>query len=232
MKTGNLDLNKQETVDRIAGHVGKLLRNHFGKGPEVLNVSLDDRSIVLHLKNFMTPIEDALLAKKDEKTFRYTRELMMKALVPALETFVREDLHLRFMSLYYDWNPGNSSGMITVLLDSETDANRNYEGRESVHTQIVDILTKTQAEPYYIDSWWVDAKTLLVFRKGIAILLEKELNALGYTDVLKTAKRSLEKELMWKEAHISKTVRKPMTDLYIDWNFDRDDSVIVCRFDG
>lgn len=227
-----MDLNRKETVSLITRYVGKLLRTHFGKGPEVLSVSLDERSIVLHLKKFITPIEDALLAQKDEKTFRYTRELMMKALVPALEIFVREELHLPFMSLYYDWNPENSSGVIVVLLDAEADESEAYEGREEVHEQIVEILTKTQAMPHYIDSWWVDSKTLLVFRKGIAILLEKELNALGYTDILKTAKRKLEKDMLWKEAHIGRAVRKPISDLYIDWNFDRDDSVIICRFEG
>ncbi|WP_172195791.1 Na-translocating system protein MpsC family protein [Saccharibacillus qingshengii] len=223
-------MNQKEMTSLIMRYAGKMLRTHFGKGPEVLSVSLDHRSLVLHMKKFTTPIEDVLLAKKDEKTFRYTRELMMKALVPELETFVREELHLNPMSLYYDWNLRNSSGVIVVLLDMKAEAYEDYENKEGVHEQIVEVLTKTQAKPSTIESWWVDSKTLLIFRTGIAILLEKELNDLGYTDILKTVKRKLEKEMLWEQAGIGRALRRPMTDLYIDWNFDRDDSVIVCRF--
>ncbi|GGN97802.1 Na-translocating system protein MpsC family protein [Saccharibacillus kuerlensis] len=226
-------MDKQEIVNAITGYTGKLLRKRFGKGPEALGVFFDDRSIVLHLENFMSPIEEVLLAREDEKTFRYTRELMMKSLLPEIEIFFREELGFRPMNLFYDWNFQNSSGIIVGLVQEEFEgqlAEEDYSGREDVHYQIIKVLTRSQRKPSLIDSWWIDSETLLIFRRGLAILLEKELNTLGYTDILKTAKRKLEKGLLRDETSFGTIVGKPMSDLYIDWDFDRDDSIIVCRF--
>ncbi|NGZ75185.1 DUF2294 family protein [Saccharibacillus sp. VR-M41] len=224
-------MNKKDQIKLITGHAGRLLRSRFGKGPEVLGVALDDRSVVLHFKGFLNPMEDVLLAEKEEKTLRYARELMMKSLVPELQTFFEEALGFRQTKVFYDWNLDDASGVIVALFEQELSTVRDYEGKEEVHRQTVEVLTKTQAKPSTIESWWVDPRTLLIFRRGIAILLEKELNNLGYTDVMKTAKRKVEKRLLWQDARYGRAVRRPLQDLYIDWDFDRDDSIIVCRFD-
>jgi len=228
-------MEKKEIVQSITGFVGKLLRARFGKGPEALSVLLDKQSVVLTLNRFTNPVEDELLAREDEKTFRYTRELLIKSLVPDIQTFFEEELGLPPMNFFYDWNVGQASGMITGLIRDESEilkAAQDYPGRESVHKQIAELLGKVQTTPDLILSWWIDPDNLFVFRKGLAILLEKEFNDLGQSDILKTAKRKLEKELLWQDARIGNALGRQMTDLYIDWDFDRDDSVLICRFGG
>lgn len=227
-------MENKEIVTAISGYVGKLLRSRFGKGPEALGVFPADRSIVITLSRFTNPVEDALLAREDEKTFRYTRELIMKSLIPEIQAFFEQELGLRRMNFFYDWNVQNASGVIVGLTQNESEIRRvaeDYPGRESVHGQIAELLGKVQTRPSLVLSWWNDPDTLIVFRKGIVILLEKEFNDLGYSDILKTAKRKLEKELLWQDASLGEAIGRKMTDLYIDWDFDRDDSVIVCRFD-
>ncbi|MCQ4086433.1 Na-translocating system protein MpsC family protein [Saccharibacillus sp. JS10] len=226
-------MNHPEIVAATTRHVGKMLRQSFGKGPEALDVFLDEVSIVITLKRFANPAEDALLARKDEKTFRYTRELLMKSLVPDLQTFFELELGLPHMSIFYDWNIDQASGVLVGLVqnDSQTkEVTQPYKGQEEVHAQIAALLGMVQRVPDVVRSWWVDPSTLLVFRKGLTILLEKELNEIGQADALKTAKRKLEKKLLWQEAKIGDALDRTLTELYIDWDFDRDDSVIVCRF--
>lgn len=228
-------MEKKEIVQSITGFVGKLLRARFGKGPEALSVFLDNHSVVLTLNRFTNLVEDELLARKDEKTFRYTRELMMKSLIPDIRIFFEKELGLPPMNFFYDWNIQHASGMITGLARDESkisQAGQDYPGREAVHEQIAELLGKVQTAPSLILSWWIDPNTLFVFRKGLIILLEKEFNDLGHSDILKTAKRKLEKQLLWQDAEIGNALGRTMTDLYIDWDFDRDDSVLICRFGG
>ncbi|MEJ8306128.1 Na-translocating system protein MpsC family protein [Saccharibacillus sacchari] len=226
-------MEKQEIVQSITGFVGKMLRARFGKGPEALNISLDNHSIVITLNRFTNPVEDELLAREDEKTFRYTRELLMKSLIPDIQTFFEQELGLAPMNFFYDWNVQKASGVIVGLTRNESEilqAAQDYPGRDSVHAQISGLLAKVQTTPSLILSWWIDPDTLLVFRKGIVILLEKEFHDLGHSDILKTAKRKLEKELLWQDAKIGASLGRTMSELFIDWDFGRDDSAIVCRF--
>ncbi|GGN97787.1 Na-translocating system protein MpsC family protein [Saccharibacillus kuerlensis] len=223
-------MNEKETISLVTSYVGKLLRKRFGKGPESVSVFLCERCIVFHLKNFMGPVEKFLLTQEEEKAFRYTRELLMESLLPELKVFLQENAGMDVSEFYYDWGVHNASGAIVGMFDPKTEHSPDYPGKADVHNKVIDVTAAIQKIPEHIDSWWVHPKMLAVFRQGITVLLEKEMVELGYTEVLKAAKRRLEKRMLEQEANAGAILNKTLTDLYADWDFDRDRSIVIYIF--
>nr|WP_172195902.1 Na-translocating system protein MpsC family protein [Saccharibacillus qingshengii] len=223
-------MNEKETISLVTSYVGKLLRTRFGKGPESVSAFLCERCLVLHLRNFMGPVEKFLLTQEEEKAFRYTRELLMESLLPELKAFLQEHTGLDVSEFYYDWGVHNASGVIVGMFNAAPGAPEEYPGKEEVHEQVVKVTAAIQKVPEHIDSWWVTPRMLAVFRQGITVLLEKEMVELGYTEVLKATKRRLEKRMLEQDANAGAILNKTLTDLYADWDFDRDRSVVIYIF--
>lgn len=223
-------MNDQQLVSLATSYTTKLLRSRFGKGPESISVYVTGKCVIFHLKNCISPVEKFLLNQEEEQAFRYTRELIMKSMLPELKNFLNEDLNLTVDELYYDWGIHNASGIIVGLDTAHFEEPIDYNGKQEAHDQILDVISIVQKRSSYIDSWWVNSKILVIFRKGITILLEKELFKLGYEQQLRVAKRKLEKGLLKKNTNLGQLFDKKLADIYIDWDFDLDHSTFVYTF--
>ncbi|GIP38482.1 hypothetical protein J31TS4_17620 [Paenibacillus sp. J31TS4] len=219
---------------QIASYTARLLRERFGKGPESVYVSLGDRFVVLHLRKFLGPVEQFLLSQDEERAFRYTRELLMKSLLPDLNGFLQTTLGVELTELYYDWGNDFADGMIVGLcrepFTDEEQTLTQYPGQEVVHRQIERITQKAQRHPDRTDSVWLNDRTLVVIREGLLIALELELIGLGYEEILKVTKRKLEKRLIVEETDIGELFGKQRVDIFVDWDFELDKSVMVMTF--
>ncbi|KAA8998779.1 DUF2294 family protein [Paenibacillus spiritus] len=221
------------TIDlsgQLSSFAGRLLRERFGKGPESIYASIGKQCITLHIRNFIGPVERFLLSKEEEQAFRYTRELLMKSLLPELSSFLKSEMDIEVGEIFYDWGIHNASGMIVALTKNDDTYVDHYAGREEVHAQIVEVSRKVQKEPDFIDSWWLNPRTLIIKREGILILLEKELIDLGYENTLKTTKRKMEKRYLEETTTIAPLLGKELSDIYVDWDFEKDTSVIAYTF--
>ena len=225
-------MNRKKLINQTTSYTTKLLRNRFGKGPEAVSVYLCEQCIILHLKNFLSPVEKFLLSQEEEQAFRYTRELIMKSMLPELRNFMTEELELKVVDLYYDWGIYNASGVIVGLLDYDFNATQeDYKGKEELHREIIRATTELQKPPTWMDSWWINSKTLFILRKGTTILLEKELIGLGYENMLRMTKVKIEKMLLEQEIQIEPIFNKKIADLYVDWSFENDHSMIMYTFE-
>ncbi|MEK3900821.1 MULTISPECIES: Na-translocating system protein MpsC family protein [unclassified Paenibacillus] len=219
-----------ELTSQLSSFTGRLLRERFGKGPESIHASIGQQCIALHIRNFIGPVERFLLNKEEEQAFRYTRELLMKSLLPELAAYLKDSMAIEVGELFYDWGIHNASGMIVALIKNDDVPVDDYAGREEVHTQINEVTRKVQKEPVYTDSWWLGPRILIIKREGIMIPLEKELIGLGYENTLKTTKRKMEKRYLEDTTTIAQMLGKELSDIYVDWDFDKDTSVIAYTF--
>lgn len=225
-------MNDKQIINQATSYTTKLLRNRFGKGPEAVSIYLCEQCIVLHLKNFLSPVEKFLLSQEEEQAFRYTRELIMKSMLPELRNFMTQQLGLEVIDLYYDWGIYNASGVIVGLLDYDFyNKSDDYKGKEQLHEEIIRATTELQKPPTWIDSWWINSKTLFILRKGTTILLEKELISLGYENMLRMTKGKIEKTLLEQETNLEPLFNKKIADLYVDWSFENDHSMIMYTFE-
>ncbi|WP_238653104.1 Na-translocating system protein MpsC family protein [Paenibacillus piscarius] len=223
-------MSTTELTSQLSSYTGRLLRERFGKGPESIHASIGEQCIALHIRNFIGPVERFLLNKEEEQAFRYTRELLMKSLLPELAAYLKENMAIEVGELFYDWGIHNASGMIVALIKNDGTLIDNYAGREEVHAQISEVSRKVQKEPVFIDSWWLGSRILIIKREGILIPLEKELISLGYENTLKTTKRKMEKRYLEDTTTIAPMLGKELSDIYVDWDFDKDTSVIAYTF--
>ncbi|WP_054943485.1 Na-translocating system protein MpsC family protein [Paenibacillus ihuae] len=223
-------MSTTELTSQFSSYTGRLLRERFGKGPESIHVSIGKQCIALHIRNFIGPVERFLLNKEEEQAFRYTRELLMKSLLPELSAYLQDNLSIEVGEIFYDWGIHNASGMIVALLKNDGAAVDEYAGRDEVHAQINEVSRKVQKEPEFTDSWWLGTRTLIIKREGILIPLEKELIGLGYENTLKTTKRKMEKRYLEDTTTIAPMLGKELSDIYVDWDFDKDTSVIAHTF--
>lgn len=86
---------------------------------------------------------------------------------------------------------------------------------------------KAERVPDDVSSVQVNNRTTLIVRTGILVPIEKRLIALGYDNVLKIAKRELEKELFMEEDLFTELLGAKVEDIFIDWNFEKDKSTII-----
>jgi uncharacterized protein YbcI len=219
----------EEQQKQIGSYLGRVLRDHFGKGPESVYVSVDPCCIVMHIRKFLSPIEKVMLDQRDKSAVEELRETMMAKMLPEIEHYISTLLDIEGWEFYFDWNIENKSGVITAFhpdkLKEKQEKNRTPR-QEDIKQAIQRVSEEVGKSPDEITVHPVNERTMLAVRTGGLILIEKELIRTGHLDILKSTKRLLEKEELYKEKFDSifgTTVR----DIFVDWDFDRDRSLVV-----
>ncbi|WAH37272.1 Na-translocating system protein MpsC family protein [Alicyclobacillus dauci] len=215
----------------IAGYIGKLLRDNFGKGPESVYVTIGDTCISAYIRNFLSPMEKILLEEGQAMMIWKLREQLMNKLLGEIRSHVEQITKTKLNELYYDWNFHNRSAIIFgVSSERFTDSDsvtEDYEGRSSVHREILKISELAEKLPDSTYSFEVADRMVVVVRDGILVRIEKELIRLGHGSMLKAVKANLEKSFLHNNGEFEKAVGRKIQDCFVDWNFDQDKSVIV-----
>ncbi|WP_422124632.1 DUF2294 domain-containing protein [Planococcus sp. X10-3] len=222
---------KEKTVQsEIGGYISALLRNHFGKGPTSVFVTIKSPFILIHLRGFIAPMETVLLKKKEWKRVLETRDLLINELKGEIEENLRRIANLNIREFYADWNLDSESGMLIGVMPDEVQQ-EDFEWPEHIDKEELESKVEHASEiaersPGSIESYWLNDRTLLVKRNQILVGIEQALIAEGYTEILKLAKRPLERSLIYK-TEPEKTLGRPVTEVYLDWNFPNDIGYIV-----
>lgn len=215
----------------IASHIGKLLRDAFGKGPQLIYASIHHPFIVIYLRNFVTPTEKILLEQGQISTVKHTRDLVMKSLIPRIKAYLFLLTGMELLELYYDWELHNHSGVFVgrqledpkLILESQV----KYEGKEEVHRELESICERVQKRPDELSSYMINKRTLLIVRSGILLDITKELIRLGDEDNVREALHTLEKNNLQNNSRIQKILHAKIDDVFVDWDFQLDRSVMV-----
>ncbi|MHA7965151.1 Na-translocating system protein MpsC family protein [Paenibacillus sp. CAU 1782] len=224
-------MNENYFQNEIASHLGKMLRDAFGKGPQSIYVSVDRPFIVVYLRNFLTPTEKILLNQGQTRAIQQTRDLVMSSLIPEIKAYLLPLTGMNDLEFYYDWELHNHSGILVgrQLEESATSetAQDKFEGREGLQREILRMSQRIQKKPDHMYSRIINKRTLVVVRSGIMIDLSKELFRLGDEDRLRQAVNHLEKKHLRDNRNIEQLLNTKITDVFVDWNMERDKSVIV-----
>ncbi|WP_145139870.1 DUF2294 domain-containing protein [Paenibacillus sp. Y412MC10] len=223
--------NQQPFHQLFASYTSKLLRDHFGKGPESVVVSVGHTFITIYLRNFLTPSERILLEQEQEDMIVQTRANLMQAVIPEIISYLEIMNGSKPEEVYYDWNLHKRSGMIAVVSAEAgkqgTAVNREYPVKSEVEAEILHICQQIQKSPEQIDSFELNPRTLLVVRSGVYLELEKALIRLGHGRLLKSVKSGLEKEYIMRSKRLNSLLHQPVSDCFIDWNDKLDKSILL-----
>lgn len=226
-----MNMNENYYQNEIASHIGKLLRDAFGKGPQSIHVSMNWPFIVIYLRNFLTPTERILLRQGQVRSIQHTRDIVMKSIIPEIKAYMLLLTGMNIVEFYYDWELHNQSGVFVGRQQGNADAvavsQEDYAGKDLVHQEIDYMSSKVQKSPDCIYSCMINTRTLLVVRSGILTDMSKELIRLGYEEKLKQAVHNLEKKHLREFRQYQHILRAKIADAFIDWDFKLDRSVIV-----
>lgn len=219
----------------IASYVGRLLRDSFGRGPQAAYVTLGETHAIIFLREFMSSIEEHLFEDKGAEAVHELRESMMKTIIPEVKRYVESTTGIELNELFYDWNMDRRSGVIIGLKpesyqnagEASEPIEKDYPNKQKLEQVIGETSSRAERVPDDVSSVQVNNRTTLIVRTGILVPIEKRLIALGYDNVLKIAKRELEKELFMEEDLFTDLLGAEVEDIFIDWNFEKDKSTII-----
>ncbi|WP_404407068.1 Na-translocating system protein MpsC family protein [Jeotgalibacillus malaysiensis] len=221
-------MNIKKFEKDLGSFVGKLLRDHFGKGPGAVFATLAPPYITIYLKDFLSPMENKLLDNKQNKSVEKIRDMLMPALIEEIKAYVKMYTDLQINEFYYDWNLDSQSGMF-IGVDSQLDPyNQSYENQDKVHNEIIKVSEEAQKAPGEIYSHLLNPRTLIVTRHDIFIAIEKEMIKLGFQETLTLAKRDLEKRYLEEHKQkLEKYLEAEIENTFATWNFDLDKGIIT-----
>lgn len=214
----------------IASFTGKLLREHFGKGPESVLVSIGGPFISIYLRNFLTPPEKVLLHQNHIKMVHQMRDNLMQIIIPELADYIHSILGIRPEEVYYDWALRNQSGMITVICPCEAEGAEIFEsfpGKTELEEGLARFSEQTHKAPEQLYSCELNNRMLLFIREGKPSAVESELIRLGQGELLRSVKRNLEKTSLEDASLFKETLKRRVLDIFVDWNEALSKSVIL-----
>lgn len=224
-------MNEKYFQNEIASHMGKMLRDAFGKGPQAIYVSVEHPFIIIYLRNFLTPTEKILLSQGQIHVIEHTRDVVMASLIPEIKAYLLLLTGMDNLEFYYDWELHNHSGILVgYRFDGSSfkfGSQGNYDGKEELHSEIGWMSHRIQKKPDQIDSIIINKRTIVVVRSGILIDLSKELIRLRDEELLKQAIKKLEKKYLRDNKHMEQILNVKIVDVFVDWDLERDRSVIV-----
>ncbi|WLR48906.1 Na-translocating system protein MpsC family protein [Halobacillus litoralis] len=223
-------MEKRSIQSEMSSYIGKLLRDHFGKGPSSVFVSIEGKFLTIYLKDFLAPMERVLVGQKNDKKVEETRDLMMRELIPDIKATFRASAGIYVDNLYYDWSltrqTGVLIGVITTDNPEDDEGLKSYEHKDAVHEEVEELSRKAEKTPASIRSFLLNERTLLIERNGILVAIEKEMIQAGYEQPLKISKRRLEKRLL-NHASFETILGASVEDAFVDWDFNKDRSYMV-----
>lgn len=224
-------MSEEKTIQsELTGYMATLLREHFGKGPTSVYVTIKRPYIVIHFRGFISPTEKILLKQNEWKLILETRDLLLNEMKPRILEELLKITELKFTELYADWNLSLQTGLFLGIMDEKTAAEDlkwpKELDREAFHQRIERANEEVQRKPGSIESVWLNERTVLVKRSEILVGIEKALLAEGYTEVLKLVKRPLERKLLG-QAQLEEILQRAIVETFMDWNFDQDVGYVV-----
>lgn len=226
--------NNQTPAGKVGSYIAGLLREHFGKGPTSVHVTIKPPFFLAHIQGFLAPTERILLELKETKRILEIRDLLMDELYPRVKLDLWKLVKFDILDIYADWNLDKKTGMIFGILDEETAEDTlawpHGISREKVHKEVEKASASIEKLPGQTAVYWLNDRTLLIVREDILVAIEKELIRLGFTETLKIAKRPLEKKSTFT-GKLEAALERSINEVFVDWDFEDDMSYMVVILD-
>ncbi|THE13500.1 DUF2294 family protein [Bacillus timonensis] len=221
-------MNLQEKLKYISSYTSKLLRNKFGRGPESCSAVTSDQFLVLHIRGFVSPMEEVLLQENQRIQLDHARDVVIKNILAELKGVYQVTLETEIKGFFHDWNFPNNTGVIIAVLNDplkpmEKNQEVNFSLLESEVSRISQLVEKT---PDNVFSFQITPKIFIVKREGILVPIEKALIKAGFDKQLHFTKDELEKGYFHRDGKFDQVFQGEVIDIFIDWDFKNDNSLI------
>ncbi|WP_144555251.1 Na-translocating system protein MpsC family protein [Bacillus sp. X1(2014)] len=220
-----INQNKEEF---ISSYVSKLLRKNFGKGPQTCRTTLSKNHLVTYIRGFLTPMEEILLQQGQNRYVDNIRAVIINHVLSEITGVIKVTLGVDVEKYYHDWNFPNNSGILIFVLE-EVIGQVSQAGidMQRLESEVGRISCLVEKVPDHIHIYPISPSVYLVERSGIFVPIEKALIDKGFEKELRFTKDELEKKYFHREGRFEDIFNKSIRDIFIDWNFKEDKSLMA-----
>ncbi len=220
----------QEKLMKLSSLTSKMLRKNFGRGPDSCFGFVNGPFLVLYIRGFLSPMESVLLESGNLDNIDMSRTIVMNKVLNHLKGMLEIEFEIDVKSAYHDWNYNQNTGMIAIEFDRNIAGafvnNEDTSILKNLINEVDRISIIVQKKPEMTDAFSISPKVYLVKREGILIEIEKSLIAKGYEETLMVTKDELEKSYLHHNGHFEEIFSRPVADIFVDWNFHADNSIM------
>ncbi|WP_022795206.1 Na-translocating system protein MpsC family protein [Marinococcus halotolerans] len=215
----------QAVQGEMAGYIGKLIRNHFGKGPTSVYVSLEHPFLVIRLRDFLASMESILVAQGEYQRVEDTRGLIFKQLQGEMRARLETIAGITIQEMYFDWDLQQQRGVILGVMSQDASECEvrwpKHLNHRKFNEQVIELSKWGQKVPATTESFWLNDRTIVIKRTGIFVEIEKELIRAGYTNELQKVKKPLELRMIHR-ASLESFLDSRITGTFVSWHFTGD----------
>jgi len=228
-----VEMIENNKLDYISSYISKSLRKNFGKGPQSCQTNLNGKYLVSYIRGFVSPMEEILLKQRQKKTVDDARTLIMDHLLEEIKGVIQVSINVEVTDYYHDWNFPNNSGIIIFILEEDIseEVPESRVDKAGLEDEIARISMLVQKVPEQIHIYPISPTVFLVERKGILVQIEKALISKGFQRELRYTKDELEKEYFHRDGRFEALFQKSVKDIFVDWNFRDDKSMMAFILD-
>lgn len=177
-------------------------------------------------------MEEELLKQGEAEHIEILRNAIIKPILEELKGIIHVVFQEDVAETYHDWNLPNYSGLLIFGLENSIHTSTEQMSFDigRFEANIARISQLVQKVPDQINLFFLAKQVLLVERKGILIPIEKALIDRGFGEELKMTKDELEKTYFHREGNFVDLFNKKIADIFIDWNFKEDKSLMGLIF--
>jgi uncharacterized protein YbcI len=218
----------EQKEEYLSSYISKLLRKKFGRGPQSCHTTICRNHLVTYIRGFLTPMEDILLQQGQNKYVDHARAVIINHLLDEIKGVVQVTFEVDVEEYYHDWNFPNNSGILIFVLESEVRPPAMSEfDLQRLEPEIGRISFLVEKVPDKIHTYPISPSIVLIERKGILVPIEKALINRGFQKELRFTKDQLEKTYFHRDGGFDQIFNKPVRDLFIDWDFKNDKSMMA-----
>ncbi|MFD2381553.1 Na-translocating system protein MpsC family protein [Paenibacillus xanthanilyticus] len=214
----------------ISTWVSKMLRKNFGRGPETCQAFLRHPYLTVTIRGFLSPMEVILLENGHLDSIESSRRIVMNSVLNQLKGVLEVEFDQDVLHFYHDWNFERNTGMIIAVFEGSAAEDDNaadpFPEREALTAEAARISLLVEKTPERTEAYRITPKLYLVKRTGILVPIEKALIAKGYQQALLVTKDELEISYFRREGRFEEIFRQSVAELFVDWNFAEDNSLL------
>lgn len=218
------NITKQEELTQISSYVSKQIKSKFGKGPETCYTSISDQYIVVHIKKFMTKIENEFVNKEDFATAIKIRTKIMEDLLDPIQEMLEKICEKQIIQLYQDWNFQKNTGILLAVVKTE----EKVESENSLEFMLLRNEISKQSEfyqyqPKELEFTKIGDKIYVIRCAGYILPIERILIKKGM-HILEERENKIRKKYDANVNRFNKITNNEIIDIFMIWNYEKDES--------
>ncbi|WP_276353102.1 Na-translocating system protein MpsC family protein [Cohnella caldifontis] len=223
----------QEELVYLTSYFSKLLKKRFGKGPEKCFVTHDRSWFAVHVHNFATPAEQALVEGGHNLLAYRFRSTVMDKVCSEFALEAEKVLGAVLNVHYSDWDYDSNAGILLMGNDQagHSDAGNRSDADSRLGEQLAErikqLCSDTCKTPERLDLIPLHPNLYAVQCHGVLLPIERLLFEKGSVSILQERSAEIKQRFAARKESFSAVFGRAVEGLFMIWDYRKDRSYIL-----